>query len=569
MAHSMTGKVRTANDVIKELKGLVMMRKLASSFLLLVVAGCVLTGCVQSSLREAEAFLETDLKAADSILCGIPELRSRRDRALYAVLKTQADYKQYKPLITDSLILTATRYYGTTIRGSRNRRYHSALAWYSQGCVYSELNNDLAAIDAYLKAQDLFPDTLVRYYALTEKSVGVLLLNRMMLDEARHQFKCCQINAQRLKDNKMQNHAIFHTGLCALYSKDFKVADSIFRVILDNSAYSRNQRSISAMQLAKINLYYHNNNNIEALRLINRYLEMTKERDYGPGLSVKADVFYKINQFDSALYYYSESLTNCDDIYSKCSDADHLSELSAIKGNTDNAIHYHKLYAELRDSINQIERAREIEELKFRHNEELTQETIAHKHRRFTIISISALLSLALLLFLAYTLYKSREKKRIMERQLELQQEGEAIRKSTIELLESKIKDYSTQDPEARAVLLKSYSNRLQMCTNAFRSTPEYKMLSSYRLSVKELNRNDRDELFNQIKRSYLESITDIQIEIPDIGEKDILTVILRNQGLSIEQISALFSITTDSVKKRLYRLSQRASSDFLNIYGV
>ena len=214
----MTGKVRTANDVIKELKGLVMMRKLASSFLLLVVAGCVLTGCVQSSLREAEAFLETDLKAADSILCGIP---------------------QYKPLITDSLILTATRYYGTTIRGSRNRRYHSALAWYSQGCVYSELNNDLAAIDAYLKAQDLFPDTLVRYYALTEKSVGVLLLNRMMLDEARHQFKCCQINAQRLKDNKMQNHAIFHTGLCALYSKDFKVADSIFRVILDNSAYSR------------------------------------------------------------------------------------------------------------------------------------------------------------------------------------------------------------------------------------------------------------------------------------------------------------------------------------------
>jgi hypothetical protein len=94
-------------------------------------------------------------------------------------------------------------------------------------------------------------------------------------------------------------------------------------------------------------------------------------------------------------------------------------------------------------------------------------------------------------------------------------------------------------------------------------------MLSSYRLSVKELNRNDRDELFNQIKRSYLESITDIQIEIPDIGEKDILTVILRNQGLSIEQISALFSITTDSVKKRLYRLSQRASSDFLNIYGV
>ena len=240
----------------------------------------VLVSCGERSiLRNAEALLETDPAATDSILASMPAPKSRRNRALYAVLKTQAEYKQYKPLTTDSLILTATDYYGTRIRGSRNRRYHSALAWYSQGCVYSELNNDLAAIDAYLKAQDLFPDTLIRYYALTEKNVGVLLLNRMMLDEAIHQFKCCQINAKRLQDTKMLNHAYFHTGLCALYSKDFIVADSIFRDIIDNSKYSRSQRSAATIHLAKINLYYHENNN-EALNLINHYLEMTKDRDY-------------------------------------------------------------------------------------------------------------------------------------------------------------------------------------------------------------------------------------------------------------------------------------------------
>lgn len=169
------------------------------SIILSGLIATILISCGNSRiLREAETLLETNPAAADSILASMPAPKSRRDRAWYAVLKTQADYKQYKPLTTDSLILTATDYYGTRIRGSRNRRYHSALAWYSQGCVYTELNNDLAAIDAYLKAEGLFPDTLVRYYALTENKLGVLLINRMMLDEAKQQFKCCQINAKRL-----------------------------------------------------------------------------------------------------------------------------------------------------------------------------------------------------------------------------------------------------------------------------------------------------------------------------------------------------------------------------------
>ncbi len=357
--------------------------------------------CSDSRLAQAEALLETDPAAADSILSSIPELRSRRDRALYAILKTQADYKQYKPLTTDSLILTATDYYGTRIRGFRNRRYHSALAWYSQGCVYTELNNDLAAIDAYLKAEGLFPDTLVRYYALTENKLGVLLINRMMLDEAKQQFKCCQINAKRLQDTKMQNHAYFYTGQCALFSKDFIVADSIFSEIINNSTYSRSQKSVATKQLAKINLYYHENNT-EALNLINRYLEMTKDSDYGQGLSVKADVFYRMNKYDSAFRYYNESMKYYDELYTRCSNADILTELSISKGNTEKTLYYHNLYGQLRDSINEIERAREIEELKFRHNEELTQETIAHKHRRFTIIGISALLLLALFFFLTY-----------------------------------------------------------------------------------------------------------------------------------------------------------------------
>jgi len=529
----------------------------------------VVCSCRDSRLAQAEALLETDPAAADSILTHIPELRSRRDRALYAVLKTQADYKQYKPLTTDSLILTATDYYRTTIRGTRNRRYHSALAWYSQGCVYTELKNDFAAIDAYLKAKDLFPDTLIRYYALTENKLGTHYLNRMMLDEARDQFKCCHINAKRLQDTKMQNHAYFHTGLCALYSKDYIVADSIFRVILDNSAYSRSQRSIATMQLAKINLYHHENNT-EALSLINRYLEMTKGKEYNSGLGIKAAVFYKMNEYDSAYHYYNESFINCNEIYSKCSDANKLSELSAIKGNTDNAIYYHKLYGELRDSINEIERAREIEELKFRHNEALVQETVTHKNRRFTILGISALLLLALLFFLAYTLYKSRERKRIVEKQDQLLRQEEEIRRSSIQVLQARVSELSANDQEARSALLELYKTRLNICRNRFCNTKSFNILLLFKQNIESgnLNKKEKDELFEQLKLSYAESMADIASEIPDIKEREILTILLRNLDLNISQIADLFSITVVAVKQRINRLSQRAPSDFLNLFS-
>ena len=81
--------------------------------LLLSLSIIFLLSCRESrTLHDVETLLETDPRAADSILSSMPQPTTNRDRALYAVLKTQAEYKQYKPITSDSLILTATRYYG-------------------------------------------------------------------------------------------------------------------------------------------------------------------------------------------------------------------------------------------------------------------------------------------------------------------------------------------------------------------------------------------------------------------------------------------------------------------------
>ena len=166
------------------------------------------TSCRDATYRELariEQIMETDPAKADSLLSVIPEPAKARQRALYAILKTQLDYKNYRPVSDLDLIIDATDYYGI-----RKKDYHAAMAWYSLGCAYSDSNNDMAAIDAYLKAKDLFPDTLIRYYALTEQNLGKHYLNRLMLPEATEQYRLCLANATSHSDGLRQLHMARH-----------------------------------------------------------------------------------------------------------------------------------------------------------------------------------------------------------------------------------------------------------------------------------------------------------------------------------------------------------------------
>ena len=78
-------------------------------------------------LEQLEAQLDTAPHLVLQALDSIPVARLRGEkRALYAILKTQADYKCYRPLTTDTLIRYATTYYDDD-----RESYRAAMAWYS------------------------------------------------------------------------------------------------------------------------------------------------------------------------------------------------------------------------------------------------------------------------------------------------------------------------------------------------------------------------------------------------------------------------------------------------------
>ena len=126
-------------------------------------------------------------------------------KALFALLRTQAGYKCYEDIESDSLIRIATNWYGL-----RHKNVNAARSWYSLGCISELLEDDSAALDAYLRARILFPDTLVRDYALCCQNMGILYEKRHLYSESLNSLRSGLACARLLGDSCI-------TAFCNLY----------------------------------------------------------------------------------------------------------------------------------------------------------------------------------------------------------------------------------------------------------------------------------------------------------------------------------------------------------------
>lgn len=336
----------TARGIWKGHQGVLWTIKFAKCAMLSIAAGWLLTGCEDSRLIEVEKLMETDIEMADSLLYSMEEPESRRDKALYALLKTQIDYKMYRDTVNDSIIRIATDYYG-----KKYKDYHAAMAWYSLGCISSEFGNDSTAADAYLTAIRLFPDTLVRYYALAEQNLSYIYLEHNMDTEALPIIKACLANASRLKDSVAIAFCEFNIARSMLLGNEYEKARSIFLKLKDSEWMSPSTKDIPLLELSKIALYK-DSDYISALNYVDSFIDKNRHyNSYGAAYTTKASIFVSLNQLDSALYYYRLSLTDTNDPYTICNTYSCLAEIQSLKGDQDSVTYYTKQVSEWADSI--------------------------------------------------------------------------------------------------------------------------------------------------------------------------------------------------------------------------
>lgn len=527
------------------------------TYLTLSLIMFLLASCNEKKmLSDAEAMLEINPVATNSLLEAMPQLTGK-NKAIYAILKTQAEYKQYKPIESDSLILFATEYYGT-----RKKSYHAAMAWYSLGCVYSDMQKELEAINAYLKAKELFPDTLIRYYALTEQCLGKLYLNQMMFEPSLSNLSGCLKNSLRLHDNVLTSNVRYLIGLNALYQADYVAADSLFNLLLKDPQASSLRSRQCYLNLAKIQLHgYHNYQ--KSMYYIDRYLyELQDPSEIGVGYSVKADIYYDAEQYDSALYYYEKSMECPSELYTVCDNSGKLAVLSIIKGQSNDAIEYIKFHDELIDSIYDLRKDVAIEEITRKHQIALKDNEIRYRNSRYLIIGISLflLLLLCILLWMASNLNRKAK--------LQIQEQYNA-RNNSIEIMKAHIMDTPFNDKHlSRESIIKLYKNKLDTCKNAFRETQAYSILSSKLIKNDySFDATEKTEIINQISESFIDSILDMNIEISNLSREDIFICILSSMNYNNRLISAFINISESGIRKRKLRLDEKASKDYVDLF--
>lgn len=508
-------------------------------------------------LSEIESLLESDPGAAYSALASMPVPSSNSNKALYAILKTQADYKNYVAATSDSLILSATRYYG-----DKKKDYHAAMAWYSLGCVYSDMNNDLAAINAFIKAKDLFPDTLVRYYALTEQNLGKHYLNQMMLSESKYNMQCCLANSMRLHEDALISNARYHLALNALYAADYQKADTLFSELLNNPLTSSLRSRQCLMNLAKIQLFGYNDSK-KAQYYIDRYLyELNDSAEAGVGYSIKGDIFFENGQYDSAYHYYEKSMQCPEELYTICDNSGKLAVLSIYMNNTDDALAYMQLHDELIDSIYDLRKDIAIEQVARSHQLALKDNETRYRHKRYLITGVSLLI----LFILCYLLWMAHRWNRMAQMQIRQRDE---VRNNSIEIMKAHIMDTPFNDKHiSRATILNLYKEKLDLCKNLFRETAAYSLLSSKLLNNdSSFSADEKNQIVNQISESFIDSILDMNIEIANLNREDIVICILSSMKFNNRFISEFINISESGVRKRKLRLQEKASKDYLELF--
>jgi len=378
-----------------DMKRSILLLPVAAILLALSVSSCRDAG-VRDALVRAEALMETDPHAARALLdsiayphplpkgkgarsTGLPSFRrGKGEAALYALLRTQADYKCRVRLTSDSLPLIATNYYGT-----RRKTQRAALAQYYLGCAYSDMGRDLDAIDALLRATTLFPDTINKYYAYCQRDLGKMSLQHERDQEALEAFRHYRFSDICRTDSVNVGWADWYMGKACLYLEQSEQAEEYFLRVIANPYLSKELHANARFQLAKLNAYL-KENYAKAGEYINSYIAEYKQKENtGAAYHIKADILLHQNKLDSAFYYNKMVLVYKQDVRTYCETYKSLTELSLTLNQTDSTDVYFQQYMAFADSVSQIRRDKEISDIENNHVVELHDRELAVQRSRF------------------------------------------------------------------------------------------------------------------------------------------------------------------------------------------
>lgn len=378
----------------------------AVSTLTILLAACISRTNYDPMLMQADSLMPTRPDIALYILQDVTlqQFSSQADKVYYALLITQAKDKNYIQQTNDSLIRTAVEYYTST-----NNKRMQAEAYYYWGCIYRDTNQQSAAIEKYLIAAALASEVDDAQLAgRIYNNIGYLYFRQRLYEKADSIYQKTEQIGIQLNDTSLWTEALSMQGNIKLQQQLYPQAEQDLLQALHTLGHFEQDGIRSDIIAALSSLYSKVGDGRKAIEYAQQNIKLQKDSLYCyRAFLLLGDAYYKVEQYDSALYYINKALPSWN-YANKASAYMRLADIARKRGNIAQSLDMERLYSSYKDSLDlnlQKDKILETEKQVL-----IKQQQIQYKHSqsryRYYIITLT-IISISFI----YTLRKRYQKK--------------------------------------------------------------------------------------------------------------------------------------------------------------
>jgi len=536
--------------------------------ILLVSVGSIfmsvsLSSCSSPSVKNplllcADSLMETYPDSALSILESItyPQKMPRADRALYALLLTQARHKNYIALEDDSLIKTAVDYYG-----DKKKSLRAAKAHYYWGAIYSEKGYASFAVEEYLTAIRLMP-VRNEFLAMIYDNLAECYEEDRLYNVAIENYRAAY---QILKGKDEQTYPMRGIARVFLLQNEKDSALYYYQQALDCALADQDSSLIGALYHDLAMVYSEKKDYIQADKFVSKAILLQGQDAINTCLS-KAQIMLNLNKLDSASYFFSKNMDELD-IYGKAVCYDGMYQIAKRKGEWKTATENMDAYKILYDSMQIMTDNEELNRLMDKHQLEEHKRLLSEHTRTLIFSLITAFSSLMIICVFCFMWNDRKRKKHYIALQHELTQK----RVDTMLLKEEELSESNKEHIDKKRSELTE--QQIQLCISVLKTTDCYDQLEALeRATPKQLlvMRSLRKEIRSDISNAFVDVMMNLKERYPALTGDDVFFCVLSLLCCSKTVVMELMDATSDALKTRKNRIKNKMDAQiFERVFGV
>ena len=541
-------------------------RYLLLFFSLLVSVGSILMSVSLSScsssvksplLLSADSLMEIYPDSALSILESIssPQKLPRADRALYALLLTQARHKNYIALGDDSLIKTAVEYYG-----DKKKSVRAAKAHYYWGATYLEKGYTSFAVDEYLTAIRLMP-VRDEFLAMIYDNLADCYEKDDLYDIAIEAYRQAY---QILEGGSQQTYPLRGIARICLLQNKKDSALLYYQKALDYALAEQDSSLIGALYHDLAMVYNEKKDYVQADKYVSKAMIMQGDDAVNVCLS-KAQIMLNLNKLDSASYFFSKNIDQLN-IYGKAVCYDGMHQIAKKRGEWKIATENMDAYRVLYDSMQIMNDNEELNRLMDKQLEE--HRRLLSEHTKMLVFTLVSVFFFLMIICVFCFMWNDRKRKK---RYIALQRELTQNRVDTMLLKEEEVSETNKEDLDKKRSKLTE--QQIQLCISVLKTTNCYDQLEALeKATPKQLlvMRSLRKEIRSEISSAFVDVMMNLKERYPALTGDDIFYCVLSLLCCSKTVMMELMDATSDALKTRKNRIKNKMDAQiFDRVFGV